>query len=354
MTLRQILGASVILACVLTVHSSPISYGGDVENYDIQARDYESYDLALQLRELALGYAPSETDTFNVVHEKRVTKAAPPPKAKPAPVPVKPAPVPARPKPAPAPAPAPGKPQPGTRPPPPPSQPGNKPPPKNSASCQVRRRGLLLGKRAFDITCKSATLTLGTVTKTITQVGQQGNSAVTYQVAGGWPDPTTGQDVTAYAKTGKTPAETFASEIKWLGKTDQLLAEGKHEGRQFIVFHGVTGKLDVTGTTYWKNLAQKFMVKGDMAGCEAEVKKTLIPLIVNEAKVYVDKFQVLHTDVQPGNVLWDAAGADPTLIDWGRAEEVASWSDAVAKRVTAQAEFSFLKGEERICHDFSK
>ncbi|KAJ8515193.1 hypothetical protein ONZ45_g7332 [Pleurotus djamor] len=366
MNLRQIIGSSVVLACVLAVYSSPIVYGDDGESCDIQARGYENFDLALQLRELALSYAPSDSDDLDAVHDKRATKPAPAkPKAKPAPAPAKPKPAPAKPKPAPAPAkpkpaPAPAKPKPASAPAkpkpgskPPPSQPGNKPPPKNSASCKVKRRGLILGKRAFDTTCKEATLTLGGVTKTISQVGQQGNSAITYQVVGGWPDPTTGKDVTAYAKTGKTPSETFSSEIKWLGKTDQLLAEGKYEGRQFIVFHGVTGKLDITGTTYWKNLAQKFMMKGDMAGCEAEVKKTLIPLIVKEAKVYVDKFQVLHTDVQPGNILWDAAGADPTLIDWGRAEEVASWSDAVAKRVTAQAEFSFLKGDERICHNFS-
>ncbi|KAJ8515201.1 hypothetical protein ONZ45_g7345 [Pleurotus djamor] len=224
-------------------------------------------------------------------------------------------------------------------------------PAKNGASCAIRRRGILIGKRAFDPGCDEASLTLGGVTKPIKKVGQQGNSAITYQVTGGWPDPTNGQVVTAYAKTGKTPAETFASEIKWLGKTDQLLAEGKFGDRQFIVFHGVSGKKDIVGTTYWKNLAEKFMRKGDIAGCEAEVKKTLLPLILKEAKVYVDKYKVLHTDVQPGNVLWDAAGTDPTLIDWGRAEEVAAWDNAIADRVTKQATFSFLKGDEKICHD---
>lgn len=34
------------------------------------------------------------------------------------------------------------------------------------------------------------------------------------------------------------------------------------------------------------------------------------------------KYGILHTDVQPGNILWDEAATDPTLIDWGRAKDV--------------------------------
>lgn len=50
-------------------------------------------------------------------------------------------------------------------------------------------------------------LTLNDVTRSITKVSEkdQGNSAVTYKVDGGWPDPGNGQIyVTAYAKTGKS------------------------------------------------------------------------------------------------------------------------------------------------------
>lgn len=50
-------------------------------------------------------------------------------------------------------------------------------------------------------------LTLGGVTRPITQVAEQGNSAITYKVDGGWPDPTNQQVVAAYAKTGKGTPE---------------------------------------------------------------------------------------------------------------------------------------------------
>ncbi|KAJ8515202.1 hypothetical protein ONZ45_g7346 [Pleurotus djamor] len=322
MNLRSVLGSTVVLACVLSVYSSPVALTDDENHNDfaIEARGYDTPDFAFNLRELAAAYGSPDfrralshplNHRETSLHDRILPTT------------------------------------PNNRPPPP----GQRPPPTTGASCTIRRRGIAIAKRAFNTNCDEASLTLGGVTKPIKKVGQQGNSAITYQVTGGWPDPTNSQIVTAYAKTGKTTAETFASEIKWLGKTDQLLAEGKYEDRQFIVFHGVTGKADIKATQYWRSLAEKFMVKGDIDGCEAEFTKTLLPLILKEAKVYVDKFQVLHTDIQPGNVLWDNAGTDPTLIDWGRAEEVASWNDAIATRVTKQANFSFLKGDEKICYD---
>ncbi|KAJ8507797.1 hypothetical protein ONZ45_g9866 [Pleurotus djamor] len=384
MNLRRVLGFSVVLACVLAVYAAPRRVdNSEEESFDIEARGYDDYDVALHLRAMAI--ARSFPESYDVVeHEKRAPpkKAAPRKKTTAKRPAVKKAPKKAAPKkskpksvakkPAKKPAPKKSAPKKGPARKPPPKKPGKKPaktpakkPGKTPAkkpgktpekkptggSCPLRTKGGK-GKRAFETGCDDASLTLGGVTRSITKVGQQGNSAITYKVSGaGWPDPSTGKDVTAYAKTGKSTTETFASEIKWLKKTDQLLAEGKFEGRQFIVFHGVTGKKDITGTNYWRKLAEDHMMKGDVAGCEAEVKKTLIPLIIREAKVYVDKFQVLHTDIQPGNILWDAAGTDPTLIDWGRAEEVASWSADVEKRVRAQAEFSHLKGDEKICHN---
>ncbi|KAF4592949.1 hypothetical protein EYR38_008655 [Pleurotus pulmonarius] len=196
----------------------------------------------------------------------------------------------------------------------------------------------------------SEILVLGGVKRSITKVAEQGNSAVTYKVDGGWPDPTTNKDVTAYAKTGKTPGETFKSEIRWLQKTDQLLAEGKYNSHQWIVFHGVNDKTHLVATDFGRMLIEKYMQKGDVAGCSHEVEHK-IDLIIKEVEIYAKKFGVLHGDVQPGNVLWDRAAKDPTLIDWGRAEEVTGWTTAIANKVRQQAIYSHLKGEERICHD---
>ncbi|KAF9497156.1 hypothetical protein BDN71DRAFT_1505138 [Pleurotus eryngii] len=62
------------------------------------------------------------------------------------------------------------------------------------------------------------------------------------------------------------------------------------------------------------------MKEGDVKDFEAEVMNK-IDLIVEEAKVYVKNFNTLHTDIQPGNILWDSAGNNPTLIDWGQAKK---------------------------------
>ncbi|KAF9497159.1 hypothetical protein BDN71DRAFT_641438 [Pleurotus eryngii] len=120
----------------------------------------------------------------------------------------------------------------------------------------------------------------------------------------------------------------------------------------FIVFHGVSGKFKIQDTSFFMTL-YPFMQKGDLKSCEAEVMKK-IDLIVKEARVYVDKYGILHTDIQPGNILWDKAANDPTLIDWGRAKEVGKWSADIEAAVRKQAEFSHLKGEEKLCHDLSK
>ncbi|KAJ8688867.1 hypothetical protein PTI98_012945 [Pleurotus ostreatus] len=155
--------------------------------------------------------------------------------------------------------------------------------------------------------------------------------------------------VTAYAKTGKTPGLTFEDEAKWLGKVDQLLAEGTYEGHNFIVFRGVTDKSRLDATNFAEQL---YPVSGQdkVAECEALVKEKL-ELVIREVRAYVDQFGILHTDVQPGNVLWDMAATDPTLIDWGRAKDVGKgrWSDELEADVREQAEFSHLKGGERLC-----
>ncbi|KAJ8515206.1 hypothetical protein ONZ45_g7342 [Pleurotus djamor] len=206
-------------------------------------------------------------------------------------------------------------------------------PAKNGASCAIRRRNILTGEPdspAFNPACDEASLTLGLVTKLLKKVGSQGNSAITYQVTDGWPAHVKGEliNVTAYAKTGKTGTEMFATETMWLEKIGQLLAKGKYKNRQFIV-------------------SVKF--HKDKDACREEFEKTLLPLIVKEAKVYVVHSQVLHTDIQPSNILWDDKANHPTLIDWGRAQEVTSWDDTVEKRVKRQATFSFLAGPQRIC-----
>ncbi|KAF4569661.1 hypothetical protein EYR40_008637 [Pleurotus pulmonarius] len=279
-------------------------------------------------------------------------KVVPRPVAKPPAKPAAPAKPPAKPA---APAKPPAKPAAPARPPaaparPPPSKPGQgTPPPPTKPGQQQCGAKNGKGKRAFDSSCSSNTLTLGGVTRPITKVGDQGNSAVTYKVDGGWPDPTNQQMVTAYAKTGSRPGVSFAEEAKWLAKTDQLLAEGTYDGHNFIVFHGVSGKFKIQDTSFFLTL-YPFMQKGDLKSCEAAVMKK-IDLIVREARVYVDTYGILHTDIQPGNILWDKAANDPTLIDWGRAKEVGKWSAEIEAAVRKQAEFSHLKGEEKLCHD---
>ncbi|KAF4565708.1 hypothetical protein EYR36_002286 [Pleurotus pulmonarius] len=187
-----------------------------------------------------------------------------------------------------------------------------------AAQCSFTANGK--AKRAFSPSCDTASLTLGGVTRSITKVANQGNSAITYKVDDGWPDPTDGKIVTAYAKTGSSVS--FADEAHWLGKTDQLLAEGTVDGHNFIVFHGVTDKKHLAGTKYFvDHLAPVMMGQPNFSKCEALMKQKL-NLVVQEVKTYVIKYGILHTDVQPGNILWDEAANDPTLIDWGRAKDV--------------------------------
>ncbi|KAJ8515207.1 hypothetical protein ONZ45_g7348 [Pleurotus djamor] len=385
MNLRQALGSVVVLACVLYVQASPVLLTED-KSYDIEARSYEGA-LEPQLRglPLAVNYDFPEHDEISSVYrrappvgkarpKKQPTIAAPapvtpknrpsvPPPASgpptpqrkpstpapappnkrpmspgpgPAPLPPNkrpssPGPAPVTPNPAPKP-PLGGTQQPGTpptRPSPPGRVPPNQKPPQNQASCTVRRRGILT-KRAFNINCPTASLTLGGATRAIQKLEGQGKSAVTYQVVNGWPDPYTGQNVLAFAKTAAT--DQLTTEATWLNRVGQLLASGQYDGRNFIVLRGAPG--------------------GDINGCKAEVRRSLIPQIVADAQHYVAQFHVLHRDIHPDNVLFDERfnPIKATLIDWGLAEQQPVWTAALADRVRAQADRTFLESEEtRIC-----
>ncbi|KAF4587993.1 hypothetical protein EYR38_009954 [Pleurotus pulmonarius] len=218
-----------------------------------------------------------------------------------------------------------------------------------AAQCSFTANGK--AKRAFSPSCDTASLTLGGVTRSITKVADQGNSAITYKVDDGWPDPTDGKNVTAYAKTGSRPGVSFADEAKWLGKTAQLLAEGTVDKHDFIVFHGVKDKKHLASTKYFvDHLAPVMIGQSNFAKCETLINQKL-DLVVQEVKTYVMKYGILHTDVQPGNILWDEAATDPTLIDWGRAEDVGigHWTPEIGKKVREQAEFSHLHGQEKLC-----
>ncbi len=68
-------------------------------------------------------------------------------------------------------------------------------------------RGRALAHVMVEWFADTASLTLGGVTRSITKVANQGNSAITYKVDDGWPDPTDGKIVTAYAKTGSSASE---------------------------------------------------------------------------------------------------------------------------------------------------
>ncbi|KAJ8519836.1 hypothetical protein ONZ45_g3274 [Pleurotus djamor] len=189
----------------------------------------------------------------------------------------------------------------------------------------------------------SETLTLGDVTRTITKVADQGDSAITYKVDGpGWPDPFTDINLVAYAKTGKSSSASFTEEIKWLSKVQELLAAGKYNGRNWIVFSGVEGKTEILYT----DAIQDAWKKGQ-AACQAAVEAR-VPLIIAEVKTYVVRYGILHRDVHPGNVLWDKAATTPTLIDWGIATEEKSWAK-VEKQVNQQVERMFLTGPTRPC-----
>ncbi|KAF4588061.1 hypothetical protein EYR38_010024 [Pleurotus pulmonarius] len=390
MQLRQLTFTSVLLACAIAVFAAPAPlrmFERDVEQ-DVEVRSWDPWNAH---------------DATNVYHapvlevrtpqrskgRPAVRPAAPQPRPAPAPRPNAPAPRPNTPPPQqrpntppaqrpntppaqrpntpPAPRPNTPAPKPNT-PAPKPNTPAprpNAPAPKPSTTttssgtqptqkpgadqCGAKSNGK--SKRAFSTTCDTNSLTLGRVTRPITKVADQGNSAVTYKVDGGWPDPSTGSLVTAYAKTGPRPGSTFTDEAKWLRKTEQLLAEGSYDGNNFIVFRGVNGKTDLTGTTFFATqLAPVMMGQANRARCEALIKQKLV-LVVRQVRSFVDNYGILHTDVQPGNILWDSAANSPTLIDWGRARDVGvgQWSAELEASVTAQAEFSHLRGGEKLC-----
>ncbi|KAJ8518552.1 hypothetical protein ONZ45_g4382 [Pleurotus djamor] len=190
-------------------------------------------------------------------------------------------------------------------------------------------------------------LTLNGITRGITQVPDQGNSAITYTVNGGWPDSTE-QDVIAIAKSTRRPGGSFDDEPKWLARTEQLLAQGTFESRLWIVFRGVIGKSRIDDTSFFGSSILPLLFEGDVDGCmQALLPK--VALVVQEARRFVDEFGILHKDLHPGNVLWDTQATSPTLIDWGLAEEVAEWTDALEQRVSAQVAFGLLRSPESPC-----
>ncbi|KAF9495478.1 hypothetical protein BDN71DRAFT_864797 [Pleurotus eryngii] len=360
MQFRQLTCTSVLLACAIAVFAAPapvrmIERGVD---QDVEVRSWgpsNAHDVVDTYRAAVL-----EARTPQRSRARPAARPAAAPRPNVAPAPVAPAP---RPNTLPAqrpntpPAQRPNTPPPAARP--------NTPAPKlttTSASsgtqptqkpagdqCGAKSNGK--SKRAFSTTCDTNSLTLGRVTRPITKVADQGNSAITYRVDGGWPDPSTGSLVTAYAKTGPRPGSTFTEEAMWLQKTGQLLAEGRYDGNNFIVFRGVTGKTELVGTTFFRDqLSAVAMGETDRTRCEALLRPKLA-LIVQEVKAYVDRYGILHTDIQPGNILWDSTATRPTLIDWGRARDVGvgQWSAQLEASVTQQAEFSHLRGALKLC-----
>ncbi|KAG9224073.1 hypothetical protein CCMSSC00406_0010007 [Pleurotus cornucopiae] len=208
------------------------------------------------------------------------------------------------------------------------------PPPNNDASGASVFGGwteqqIVLGFHDGSNTWFADTLKLGGIERTLTKVDDQGNSAITYKVNEGWPDPATHANVVAFAKKGKTLLEKFEEEIKWLTRIGDLLANGVYESYHWIVLRGVVDKVDLA--------------------CRRPEIEPKLDLVTAVVKDYVEKFQVLHLDLQPGNILWDKEAKYLSLIDWGRAKEVAHWSDDIQKAVKTQPEFAYFKGETKIC-----
>ncbi|KAG9223484.1 hypothetical protein PLEOSDRAFT_1111200 [Pleurotus ostreatus PC15] len=214
-----------------------------------------------------------------------------------------------------------------------------------------------LNQQAFGTGClvfADATLTLNGITRNLTRVSEQGNTAITYSVNEGWPPPGSTTNAIAYAKSGRTSGQTFTDEIKWLGRINQLYAQGRFNNLNWIVFQGVANKMHIASTAYFANVLLPLLRVGNVEACKTQFRNNKIPLIVAQAKYYVDNFQVLHSDLHPGNVLWDNQATSPTLIDWGTAKDTPSWTTAVATQVTNQVEFSHLTGSEAICVDLSE
>lgn len=95
------------------------------------------------------------------------------------------------------------------------------------------------------------------------------------------------REPTAYDARQIGPGSTFTDEAKWLRKTDQLLAEGSYDGNNFIVFRGVNGKTDLTGTRFFATqVAPVMMGQANRARCEALVKQKLV-LVVRQVRALV-------------------------------------------------------------------
>ncbi|KAJ8502504.1 hypothetical protein ONZ45_g11690 [Pleurotus djamor] len=370
LNLRQLACAAVLLACTLAVTAAPV-VDMDVDEMDLQAREWDS---DLNLREYT---GDNFMDAYYVNH----LAARAPPKNKPARTPKKAAPKKTTPKKTtpkktggPRRKPTPKKPaarppqrKPGNGRPNRPAQnsPSRKPtnPPNNrtkkpaqspaGASCPFTpgRKG----KRAvFDANAQCTELTIGSTTRGLTKVTEQGNSAITYKVGGaGWPTPS-GTDVVAYAKTGPAsrPKVSFADEVKWLRKTDQLLAEDEVDGRNWIVFRGVEGKVELVVTDGYAALVPKMGTADGIAACRTWVNSKLA-LAVRQVRYYVETYGVRHMDLHSGNILWDKAATEPTLIDWGFAKEVPkTWSTELEAQITTELTRSFLEGDGNICQSW--
>ncbi|KAJ8502810.1 hypothetical protein ONZ45_g11413 [Pleurotus djamor] len=383
MNLRQLACAAVLLACTLAITAAPVVDMG-IDEMDIQAREWDS---ELDLREYA---GDNLLDAYYVNH--LVTRA--PPKNKPAgppkrPAPKKTAPKKSAPKKTPpkkaAPKKVPPKKTPPTKATPktttpgapkkpnpkapsspsPPGQPGKKgpsPPAKKPAGSPTVKKGKPQTvascpalppdgkeKRApFDprAECPAVRFT-GSRTR-LAKVSDQGNSAITYSVVGGW--PAEGGNIVAYAKTGlaNRPTASFNDEARWLRQIGQLLFAGQVDGRNWIVFAGVSGKVELAAT---ERYAAYFAGLGSSSGvrsCQNWVERK-IALVLREVRYYVEQFGVRHADLHSGNILWDQNASQPTLIDWGRAQAVDQWTPELEAQINQELIRAYLAGDNNIC-----
>ncbi len=85
------------------------------------------------------------------------------------------------------------------------------------------------------------------------------------------------------------PGLTFRDEANWLGRVDQLLAQGTYDGHNFIVFRGVTGKSHLAATNFAVQLFPVMMgsePSENFAKCKALIKEKL-DLVIREVRTYV-------------------------------------------------------------------
>ncbi|KII95553.1 hypothetical protein PLICRDRAFT_34448 [Plicaturopsis crispa FD-325 SS-3] len=206
----------------------------------------------------------------------------------------------------------------------------------SAASCPLPAKKGKVASRV-DAAClpETTVLTLGTppISRTATKSDSQGNSAIVYDVTGGWPD-INGNIQGALAKTGKNNFATFDEEKGFLAKVDQLLAEGKTaDGREWLIIAKQSG-VPLLFTA-------PFQAAIGTDKC-ATLLKEKVDIVVNTAQKYVEQYGVFHKDLQPENVFWNADATQATLIDWGTASDVGkTFTPALKASALAQATFSF-------------